>query len=133
MNWLRCKVSGKRNRFKDDNYNLDITYITDRVLAMSFPASGFEQCYRNNIARVANFLQEKHGDNYKIFNLSNRSYNEERFRGKVRSYDWEDHHPPALCLLFQLCFDMYEYLMDPNNVVVIHCNAGKGRTGTSIA
>jgi phosphatidylinositol-3,4,5-trisphosphate 3-phosphatase and dual-specificity protein phosphatase PTEN len=43
MNWLRCKVSGKRNRFKSDNYNLDITYITDRVLAMSFPASGIEK------------------------------------------------------------------------------------------
>ena len=28
MDWLRCKVSGKRNRYKDEDYNLDITYIT---------------------------------------------------------------------------------------------------------
>ena len=30
MDWLRCKVSGKRNRYKDEDYNLDITYITGR-------------------------------------------------------------------------------------------------------
>jgi len=38
MDWIRSKVSGKRNRYKEEGYNLDITYITDNVLAMSFPA-----------------------------------------------------------------------------------------------
>ena len=45
-------MSGKRNRYQDDQYNLDITYITQRVLAMSFPAQGFESLYRNNIDNV---------------------------------------------------------------------------------
>jgi phosphatidylinositol-3,4,5-trisphosphate 3-phosphatase and dual-specificity protein phosphatase PTEN len=52
MDWLRKIVSGKRNRFKDDTYNLDITYVTKRVLGMSFPASGVETMYRNNINDV---------------------------------------------------------------------------------
>lgn len=52
MNWLRKIVSGKRRRFQDDNYNLDITYITGRVLAMSFPAQGIESFYRNSIENV---------------------------------------------------------------------------------
>ena len=53
MDWLRKIVSGKRNRFKDDSYNLDITYVTKRVLGMSFPASGVETMYRNNINDVS--------------------------------------------------------------------------------
>ena len=52
MDWLRKIVSGKRNRFKDESYNLDITYVTKRVLGMSFPASGVETMYRNNINDV---------------------------------------------------------------------------------
>ncbi len=53
MDWLRKIVSGKRNRFKDDHYNLDVTYITPRILAMSFPASGLETMYRNNMSDVS--------------------------------------------------------------------------------
>ena len=52
MDWLRKIVSGQRRRFCNENYNLDITYITSRVVAMSFPASGIETAYRNNIADV---------------------------------------------------------------------------------
>lgn len=52
MDWLRKIVSGQRRRFCNDEYNLDITYITSRVIAMSFPASGIEICYRNNIGNV---------------------------------------------------------------------------------
>ena len=55
MDWLRKIVSGKRNRFKNDTYNLDITYITNRVIAMSFPATGMEQMYRNSISDVRSF------------------------------------------------------------------------------
>lgn len=53
MNFLRKIVSGKRNRLKERNYDLDITYVTKRVAGMSFPASGFEQVYRNNINDVS--------------------------------------------------------------------------------
>ena len=49
MDFIRKIVSGKRKRFRNDNYDLDLTYITNRVLAMSFPASGIETVYRNNI------------------------------------------------------------------------------------
>ena len=59
MDWLRKIVSGKRNRFKDDDYNLDITYVTKRVLGMFFPASGVESMYRNNINDVRHFYIEK--------------------------------------------------------------------------
>ena len=59
MDWLRKIVSGKRNRFKDDDYNLDITYVTKRVLGMSFPASGVESMYRNNINDVRQIIIEK--------------------------------------------------------------------------
>lgn len=133
MNWLRCKVSGKRNRYKDEHYNLDITYITERILAMSFPASGFEKWYRNHINKVASFLDNKHGGKYRIFNLANRDYNTDRFHHRVSSYKWEDHHPPTVYLLFKICYDIYEFLLEPDTVAVIHWNAGKGRTGTCIA
>ena len=48
MNYIRKLVSGKRRRFQDGQYDLDITYITSRIVAMSFPATGYlETTYRN--------------------------------------------------------------------------------------
>lgn len=34
----------------------DLTYITDNVIAMGFPASGVEATYRNDIGHVAEML-----------------------------------------------------------------------------
>lgn len=36
-------VSGKRHRFIDKEVNLDLSYITDRVIGMSFPASHWKE------------------------------------------------------------------------------------------
>lgn len=133
MNWLRTKVSGKRKRFREDGYDLDISYITPRIIAMSFPASGIEACYRNHIKKVSKFLDQKHKGNFRVYNLSNRGYNFSKFNADVKSYRWEDHHSPNIDLLFEICHDMYNYLIqNPERVIVVHCNAGKGRTGTSI-
>jgi phosphatidylinositol-3,4,5-trisphosphate 3-phosphatase/dual-specificity protein phosphatase PTEN len=56
MNYLRQIVSGPKNRYKEDGYNLDLTYICPRLVAMSFPASGLETLYRNNIDNVYKLL-----------------------------------------------------------------------------
>ena len=52
IDFIRKKVSGKRYRYVDEKYNLDLTYITDKLIATSFPASGFESTWRNHIDDV---------------------------------------------------------------------------------
>lgn len=70
---VRKLVAGpKRKTFYEGN-ELDLTYITDRVIAMAFPASGLiEQTYRNSITDVANYLNSRHHQNYLIINVSSR-------------------------------------------------------------
>jgi len=34
-------------------YNLDMTYITPKIIAMSYPSSGLEGIYRNDIKSVS--------------------------------------------------------------------------------
>jgi len=40
MDLIREIVSGPKNRYKLNGYNLDLTYITPRVIAMAYPATG---------------------------------------------------------------------------------------------
>ena len=53
MDFLREIVSGPKNRFRENGYNLDLTYVCPRLIAMSFPASGVESVYRNPIDNVS--------------------------------------------------------------------------------
>ena len=47
-------------------------YILDRVIASSFPSSGSQAIYRNPIEEVARFLDTKHPDHYKVYNLCSK-------------------------------------------------------------
>lgn len=54
---IRKLVSGNRRRLHEDNFSLDLTYIIpDRIIAMSYPSSGFESLYRNSIDKVSSSL-----------------------------------------------------------------------------
>ena len=52
MDYIRTLVSGKKKRFVDRKYNLDLSYITPRIIAMAYPGSGIETIFRNNIEAV---------------------------------------------------------------------------------
>lgn len=49
IDFLREKVSGKKKRLITEGFNLDLTYVTKRIIAMSFPGEGLEGLYRNPI------------------------------------------------------------------------------------
>lgn len=135
LNWIRGKVSLKKNRFISDGYDLDLSYITDRIVAMGFPASGFESTYRNDLSDVKRFFDERHRDNYFIYNLcSERSYPSSVFNGRVLRIPFEDHNPPSFDQIRQFCVHATDYLhQDPKNIIAVHCKAGKGRTGVMIS
>lgn len=110
--FIRKLVSGKRRRFTEDDINLDLTYITPQIIAMSYPSSGLESMYRNPIEKVSAFLNERHGQKYWIINTSERyTYNGAKyFGGRVTSYHWPDHHGPPFNVIFQIAKQTYEWI-----------------------
>ena len=134
---LKEIVSEGRIRMHRRNYDLDLVYITKRIIAMGYPATGCESFYRNSFADVKQFLTEEHGNKYKVYNLcmeKSRIYKKTAFGGpKVSLFPFQDHQSCPVKLMLEFCIDVCIFLLkDDENVVAIHCKAGKGRTGTMI-
>lgn len=53
----------------EENYEVDLVYITERIISVTFPSSAEEQSYSANIKEVATMLRSKHGDNYLVRHL----------------------------------------------------------------
>ncbi|KAG8452784.1 hypothetical protein GDO86_004541 [Hymenochirus boettgeri] len=130
----RRMVSENKRRYQKDGFDLDLTYITDRIIAMSFPSSGKQSFYRNPIEEVARFLDMKHQDHYKIYNLcSEKGYDPKYFHYRVERVFIDDHNVPALGDMLTFTASVREWMAaDPKNVIAIHCKGGKGRTGTMV-
>ncbi|XP_061104810.1 putative tyrosine-protein phosphatase TPTE [Conger conger] len=130
----RRMVSENKRRYQKDGFDLDLTYVTERIIAMSFPSSGKQSFYRNPIREVARFLDTKHADHYKVYNLcSEKGYDPQFFHYRVERVFIDDHNVPALEDMLKYTADVRDWMAaDPSNVIAIHCKGGKGRTGTMI-
>lgn len=45
---------------------LDLVYVTERIIAVSFPSTANEENFRSNLREVAQMLKSKHGANYLV-------------------------------------------------------------------
>ena len=136
-NILKRLVSKQKRRLQDENFDLDMSYITQRVIAMGFPSIGCETIYRNSLTDVIDFFHTKHNDKVKIYNLcleKDRIYNKNLFvNSSVGLFPATDHNPCPIKLILEFCIDICLYLLkNPNSVAAVHCKAGKGRTGVMI-
>ena len=135
--YIKSIVSKKKIRFQKKGFDLDLSYITEKVIAMGFPSSGCESIYRNSLSDVKRFLYNEHGTYFKVYNLcmeANRIYNKNIFSGaKVALFPFQDHQACPVKLMLEFCIDVSLFLLkNEKNVIVVHCKAGKGRTGIMI-
>lgn len=135
-NYVRRLVSGYKDRFRDEVHgvDLDLIYLTDQIIIMGYPADGIEGYYRNKREDVKKFLNARHQANYWVFNLcplTENSYSASLFDGRVSRHPFPDHHAPPLAILALAAREIREWLHGSDDrVAVIHCKAGKGRSGT---
>lgn len=130
----RQMVSQNKRRYQKDGFDLDLTYVTERVIAMSFPSYGKMSLYRNPIEEVSRFLNTKHKDHYKVYNLcSEKTYDDTYFHGRVERFIIDDHNVPSLNDTVRFVKNVKEWFeLDKDNIIAVHCKGGKGRTGTMI-
>lgn len=145
---VREAVSKKKIRTKEDpsgenqgkvpegGVNLDLVFVTPRIIAMGYPAFGLESWYRNPYGEVLEYLDFRFegGERYWVYNLccekEHRYDTKTHFHGHVSEFPFADHFPCPLAMIPQFVAHAKEFLTrDERNVVAIHCKAGKGRTG----
>ncbi|XP_062463753.1 tensin-1 isoform X5 [Pezoporus occidentalis] len=118
----------------ESSCELDLVYITERIIAVSYPSTAEEQNFCSNLREVAHMLKSKHGDNYVLFNLSERRNDVSKLHPKVLDFGWPDLHTPALEKICSICKAMDTWLNAvPHNVVVLHNKGNRGRLGVVVA
>lgn len=141
---VRSLVSKKKKRFISpaEGVDLDLSYITNRVIAMGYPSVGLEALYRNPSDKVRAFLESRHGaqqqsgqgggqgPRYRLYNLCcEREYAVTELFGRgveVERFAWADHTPPPAAMVLPCMESMDSWLnANPTNVVVIHCKVRK--------
>ncbi|KAF3937419.1 hypothetical protein ABW19_dt0207687 [Dactylella cylindrospora] len=129
---LRQIVAGPR--IKHPETGLDLVYVTDNIIAMSMPAASTPKIYyRNPLHKVVEFLDKEHGENWAVweFRAEGTGYDDSAFYNRVFHSPWPDHHPPPFALIPNIMASMRNHLKQgKEKVAVVHCKAGKGRTGT---
>lgn len=115
------------------------------VIATSGPSATYPSlAYRNPLDQLVRFLDSRHGENWYIweFRAEGTGYPDDQVYNRIWHFPWPDHHPPPFALVPRIMASMRNWLHPEGDekqpqpedaksrVVVVHCKAGKGRSGT---
>ncbi|KAM9763173.1 tensin-3-like isoform 2-T3 [Menidia menidia] len=113
---------------------INLTYITERIITILCPAECPEDVYQQNLEVILPMLQSKHGHNYMLINLSMKHEALTKMSHNVLDTGWLDLLAPSLDQIFRVCSTMESWLQShPKHVLVLHCRGGKGRLGLLVA
>ncbi|KAK4939421.1 Telomerase protein component 1 [Elasticomyces elasticus] len=140
---LRQIVAGPRARHPQAG--LDLCYVTDYIVVTSGPSGVWpKKAYRNPLDQLVAWLDRKHGQDWTIFEFraEGTGYPDSEVYNRIHHFPWPDHHPPPFAVMPNLMAAMRNWIQrldeeggdvsekKPKRVAVVHCKAGKGRSGT---
>ena len=101
---------------------------------MGKPSTSIKGMYRNKLEDVQGFFNKRHPNHYKVYNLCEENcYRNDAFYAQG-FYPFQNHEAPPFNLIYPFWEDAKKFLDESDeNVVAIHCKAGKGRIGTFIS
>ncbi|GMM34961.1 putative phosphatidylinositol-3,4 [Saccharomycopsis crataegensis] len=121
------------------SYNqLDISQITSQILVCSEPVSTGKLpsiWYKNSLNELIKYLNFNHPNKWLIVNLQQEpsQYEDCQVFGNVVHHPFPDHQPPPFVMFVKIVKTIHRYLSeDGDRIVLIHCKAGKGRSGTVV-
>ncbi|KAI8618638.1 hypothetical protein BC830DRAFT_1166006 [Chytriomyces sp. MP71] len=139
-NSLRAKTLARDSRLRDAVQSLDIVRITDRVVACGLPWNNKSdrKLHKNNVADLGLFLRHRYRDRFLVWNLtgdtSQGNYDTRPLNNQVVSFGISKAYQLSLKTLFDIARSMHAWLkLHPDNVAIVHCTNGVGRTGIAIA
>ncbi|KAG1701210.1 Tensin [Nymphon striatum] len=114
--------------------DMDLTYITERIIALTYTAAPNDAAYRSSINEMSKMLKVKHIDKYMILNLSPKRHDISKLNKQVMDFGWPASIAPELEKLCSICKAIESWLsMDPQHIIVIHSRNDKGRTGVVVS
>lgn len=157
LSWARSTVTAVGEELKQQaallaDEGLGITYVTRNLLACGFPYDDSQRDGGATIAlpvpadsqsvngggaslrQLSSYLHKHHSDHFMIYNLSEKVYDYSMLDQQVIEFRFPGYPAAPLNEVFALCNSIHAWLQaDPQNVAVIHCQTGRGRTLCAIA
>lgn len=141
MSWFFREVvslSTKTYNVPELDLKLDLAYITPRLIVCSGPVSSYRKSwYRYTTTTLIEFLNHRHVQDgekhWHVYNFRGEGmgYTLGEFDYRVDYIPFPDHQVPPMDVVIDSIGKIEEFLSaDPLNVAVLHCKAGKGRSGT---
>ena len=97
-----------------EGFNLDLTYITNRIIACGFPAEGFEGLFRNKKEDLIKFFGMNHARMLKIYNLcAERAYEYDQKSVEpfsISKFPFPDHNVANMKTVYDFCVDACLFL-----------------------
>lgn len=116
----------------------EVVYLTDRIIAMGHPSKASRSdpniTPQRKLAAIGHILEKRHSGKYMIWNLSEVDYDTTLLDDNVLTFSFPGSPAPPLGLWIKILISMESWMKaDENNIAVIHCLTGKGRTSTVLA